>query len=51
MKRIAYDTLLTITTQMLNQCVRWHWWRTAKAIIEIRKAKIARILRREMATL
>lgn len=51
MKRIVYDTFLTITTKMLNQCVRWHWWRTAKTLIEFRKANIAKTLRREMASL
>jgi len=51
MKRIVYDTFLTITTQMLNQCVRWHWWSIAKTLIEFRKANIAKTLRREMASL
>lgn len=51
MKRIVYDTFLTITTRMLNQCVRWQWWRVAKTLIEFRKTNIARTLRREMASL
>lgn len=45
MKRILYDTFLTITTKMLNQCVRWHWWRIAKTLIEFRKSYVVKALK------
>jgi len=51
MKRAVYTRFLEITSAALNVCVRFHMWALAKSIIEFRKKNIARVLRKELATL
>jgi len=51
MKRVLYVRFLEATSTMLNLCVRWHLWWAAKSLIDFRKATIARVLRKELATL
>lgn len=51
MKRAVYTRFLEITSAALNVCVRFHMWALAKNIIEFRKKNIARVLRKELATL
>jgi hypothetical protein len=51
MKRAVYTRFLEITSAALNVCVKFHMWALAKNIIEFRKKNIARVLRKELATL
>jgi hypothetical protein len=48
MTLIIYTRFLTITSALLNICVRYHFWGLAYKLIEFRKKHIARTIKREL---
>lgn len=48
MKLIIYTRFLTLTSFLLNLCVKYHLWNTAHSLIEFRKKHIARTMRGQL---
>jgi hypothetical protein len=49
MKLKVYTRFLTITSTLLNFCVKYELWSTAKHLIEFRKHHIARTMRASLS--
>lgn len=48
MKLIIYTRFLTITSFLLNLCVKYHFWSIAYRLIEFRKKHIAKTMRGQL---
>jgi hypothetical protein len=49
MKGLIYSRFLNLTSYLLNYCVRNNFWWLVKILIDVRKKKIAKILRNELS--